>query len=174
MSLRTKFIEGITFGAGFGLAFFVVAWALAWLVGGADRLKNGVTLYSSSTSVSSTSPPAEEAMGGFDIPVEERIKKASFIALARFEPSPDGRQRAIIKEFLKETPGALIHYKVGDEYAPGSFYPQAGQERGDGVVVFFVGSPASMRFSSNYHGDRIGTFGDMPLDLFRRKCRGEA
>jgi hypothetical protein len=41
---------------------------------------------------------------------------------------------------------------------------------GDGVVIFFTGSPASMSMSMSFSGDRIHGLGDIPLQLFKQKC----
>jgi hypothetical protein len=40
--------------------------------------------------------------------------------------------------------------------------------RGEGDVVFLTGNPATMRMSTSYRNDRVGSFGDMPLAEFRR------
>jgi hypothetical protein len=57
-----------------------------------------------------------------------------------------------------------------DEYSAASYYPKQGTSHGDGIVIFFDGSPAMMRLSMSYSGDRIQSLGDMPLELLRAKC----
>ena len=79
--------------------------------------------------------------------------------------------KAVIKEFLKKDPEVTFHYEIGDEYPSASFYPKPGTDRGDGLVAFFVGSPAEMRLSMTYSGDQISGLGDLPLELFRKKCQ---
>jgi hypothetical protein len=111
-----------------------------------------------------------EGQSFHELPMEEQIKRASVIALARYEPGEDGKMKAVIREFLKMAPDTVIHYKVGDEFASGSFYPSPERHYGDGMVIFFVGSPASMRLSMTYSGDRIHGLGDIPVELFRKKC----
>ena len=78
--------------------------------------------------------------------------------------------KAIIVEYLKLESGIDIHYAVGDEHGGSSYYPTGGQQRGDGLVIFFTGSPATMRFSTTLSGDRITGLNDIPLALFREKC----
>ena len=90
--------------------------------------------------------------------------------MARFEPTADGRKKAIIRQFLKKAPDTTIYYSVGDEYPVASYYPSEGPMHGDGVIVFFVGSPAEMRMSMSYTGDRIQGLGDIPIELFKKKC----
>jgi hypothetical protein len=116
---------------------------------------------------SSNAGPAHEEPF-HELGAEEQIKEATVIALARYERADDGRMKAIIREFLKKQPNTTIYYNVGDEYAPSSYFPKEGMNYGDGVVIFFTGSPASM--SMSFSGDRIHGLGDIPLQLFKQKC----
>ena len=74
-------------------------------------------------------------------------------------------------EFLKKESGVTVYYHLGDEHAPSSHYPKANTDYGDGVIIFFTGSPAVMQMSMSYSGDRIRGLADMPLELFRQQCR---
>jgi hypothetical protein len=38
------------------------------------------------------------------------------------------------------------------------------------MVMFFTGSPATMRMSMTYFGDRVHSLGDLPIELLRQKC----
>jgi hypothetical protein len=105
-----------------------------------------------------------------ELGIDEQIAQASVIALARYEPAADGEKKAIIREILKQDPGTEMYYKVGDEYAPASHFVASGTDYGDGVVIFFTGSPAMMMMSMGYSGDRIRGLGDIPIELFRQKC----
>ncbi len=78
--------------------------------------------------------------------------------------------KAIIKEFLKKEPDTTIYYSVGDEYKDSSYCPSQNTKYGDGVVISFVGSPATMRMSMSYSGGRIHSLGDIPMELFKEKC----
>jgi len=160
-----KFLEGMVFGTGFALAFIVIIWL-------------GFSFFvsrSESPSKISLSPLPAVTLGGaerpfHELPLEEQIKKASVIALVRYEKADDGKNKAIIKEFLKKDEGTTIYYNFGDEYPEGSFYPTEGRGQGDGMIIFFVGSPATMRMSVTYTGDRIHALGDLPMELFKKKC----
>ena len=79
--------------------------------------------------------------------------------------------KAIITEFLKNEPSVNFSYKVGDEYKNSSYYPIENRSHGDGVVIFFTESPASMQMSITYTGDRIAGLADIPIELFRKKCK---
>jgi hypothetical protein len=171
----SKFFEGLTFGAGFAISFLLIAWLGAGVVVPMLFTTPGEATVRSGPSLSERPSSFEEPGPQFhELPLEEQIKTASVIALARYELAPDGKQKAIIKEFLKKDPNTTIYYNIGDEYPGGSFYPKDKTSYGDGVIVFFVGSPASMRMSISYTGDRIHSLGDIPLQLFREKCEADA
>ncbi len=166
-----RFLEGLVFGAGFAVAFIVIAATAASLLSpisfrGIDR----PTLHTESSVVPA---PAVEKPGirFYELPVEEQIRQASAIALARYEPSSDGKMKAVIREFLKKEPTTTVYYEVGDEYPSASFYPNGDRSNGDGIIIFFVGSPADMKLSVTYSGDRIRGLADIPLELFRDKCK---
>ncbi|MBZ2190350.1 hypothetical protein K8B33_14665 [Alcanivorax sp. JB21] len=106
----------------------------------------------------------------YELPLEEQIEQASVIAVAEYKEGSDGRMRAIITDILKKEPGTVSYYDVGDEHPGSSYYPMEGRSHGDGVILFFTGSPARMSVSMTYRGERISSLGDMPLSLFREKC----
>jgi hypothetical protein len=111
---------------------------------------------------------ARDSFAGFsDWPLEKQIDKASVIAVARYEKDGD-RYKAVISEILKKGPNVQFHYKVGDEYPQGGYYPEDGTSHGDGQIIFFTGSPTTMRYLCSFYGDRIAAFGDMPLDVLRK------
>jgi hypothetical protein len=163
-----KLLEGFVFGVGFSLAFILVAvFVTPQLMPISFRSSDRPSPVGGQ---GISSAPRPEQPQFHELSVEEQIKQASAIALARYERSPDGKMKAVIREFLKKDPNTVIHYKAGDEYASASFYPSEGKDYGEGVVVFFVGSPASMRLSMTYSGDRIRGLADIPVELFRKKC----
>nr|MDJ0911451.1 hypothetical protein [Woeseiaceae bacterium] len=104
-----------------------------------------------------------------EMSVDDQIAAASVIVLIEFEAADDGRMKAVISEILKETDGADFSYAVGDEYHSHSYYPgdRYSKER---EVIFFTGTPARMRYSTTYTGDRITGLNNMPLELFLEKC----
>lgn len=165
-----KFLEGLVFGTGFALAFVVIAWlAVSLFVPMAFRSSElPVAMNGKGPTLA---PQAQESVPQFyELPVEEQIKRASVIGLARYELSPDGKKKAVFREFLKKDPNTTIYYDIGDEYPSASYYPNEGKVYGDGMIVFFVGSPAKMTMSMSYEGDRIRGLGDIPLELLRKKC----
>ena len=176
-----KFTECLVFGSGFGIAFLTLWYVAAYVVSPmlfSSKLDNPAADYSSSQNAKPQMPAlpspekfTEPASQFHELNYEEQIKKASVIALARYERSPDGRMKAIIKDFLKKDPGTEIHYKVGDEYASSSYSPKPGTNYGDGVIIFFVDSPAQMKLAMTFEGDRIRGLGDLPLELFTNKCK---
>jgi hypothetical protein len=98
------------------------------------------------------------------------MKKASAILLTQWR-KVDGEVKQIVTEILKHRPGTTLYYSVGDEYEfPGS---RSGPEyaTGDGNVIFMEDSPASMRSSYSYSGERVGGFADMPLRKLRELAR---
>ncbi len=165
-----KFIEGIVFGAGLAVAFLVVAWIAGLLFISTVKTSGESMMTYGGPGPQMSHNGGESGPSFHELTIEEQIEKSSVIALARFEPAPDGKMKAIFKEFLKKDPGVTFYYEIGDEYPNASFYPKEGMNRGDGLVAFFVGSPADMRLSMTYTGDRISGLGDIPLELFRKKC----
>ncbi len=174
-----KFAEGLVFGAGFAISFTLVAlvadvWVTPALIKSDFNRPRGEIVAPPREDVASIASrfgdASDSGMPFHELDVADQIKASSVIALVAFEPAADGKMRAIIKEFLKKEPGTTVYYAVGDEYQPISYYPKEGTSHGDGAVVFFAGSPASMRMSMAYYGDRISGLGDLPLRLFKEKC----
>ena len=176
--MKRKFLGGLYFGAGFAISYFVISWGAGWLMMYSSGYRQALEM-SSSEPVESGSetiaPRAKKSAKPFhEMTLDEQIKHASVIARAEYEPGPDGRMQAIIKEFIKMVPGTTIYYDIGDEYSSSSYYPDGESMYGEGVIIFFVDSPASMRRSMTYSGDRITGLGDMPLDVLREKVVASA
>lgn len=176
-----KFTEGLMFGGGFAISFVVVWYIAAYLIAPmfiTSKIEEAANMHFADPgagSLPSTLPGAdtgrETAVPFHEMSLEDQIKHASVIALAGYEPSADGRMKAVIREFLKKESGAVLYYNVGDEYPSASYYPKANRDYGDGLVIFFVGSPAAMRMSMSYSGDRIRGLGDLPVELLKKKCK---
>lgn len=176
-----KFTAGLVFGAGFGISFLALWYLAAYLITpmyARSQIEHithqplSDTDTRTQSSVSRNPQMFYEAEPPFqEMQLEEKIRKSSVIALAKYEPSPDGKMKAIIREFLKIEPGTTLYYKVGDEHASSSYYPKNNTSYGDGLVIFFVGSPAEMRMSMSYEGDRIRGLGDLPIELLKIKCK---
>ncbi len=164
-----KFIEGLVFGCGFAIAFISIYFIASYFI--YPKLIN--SRFEQATTLHSDEHFREPAELFPELTLEEQIKNSSVIVLAKYEPSTDGRMKAILKEFLKKESGVTVHYKIGDEYSPSSYYPNPKGRifHGDGVVIFFTGSPAVMKMSMTYSGNRIDALGDMPLELLKKKCK---
>jgi hypothetical protein len=175
-----KFIDGLAFGAGFSIAF-IVLWVIVSFVIFPAYFESQLASTADPDIVfpdesEGTSFPEYSVDSGppfYSLSIEEQIAEANAIALAKYEPADDGRMQAIIVEFLKLQPGTEIQYAVGDEYRGSSYYPSEDRNRGDGVVIFFTGSPATMELSTSVYGDRITGLNDIPLALFREKCAND-
>lgn len=175
-----KFVEGLVFGGGFALSFIALWYLAAYLVTPifvSSQFERATTSHSPATD--STPPtsitrrteiPSEQETPFHELPLEEQIKQSSVIALAKYERAHDGKMKAILTEFLKKEPNVSIFYNIGDEHPSSSYYPKDNTRYGDGVVMFFTGKPASMRMSMSYSGGRLHSLGDMPVELFRKKC----
>ena len=108
----------------------------------------------------------------YEWPLEKQIDAASVIALAKYQKDGD-RMKCVLSEILKQAPDTKFYYNIGDEFRQCSHYSKAGESRGDGQIIFFVGNPAQMRYSSTFRGDRLTGLGDMPFDLLRKQIKGE-
>lgn len=104
-----------------------------------------------------------------ELSLDEQIKQASVIAVTRYENTEDGKVRQVISELLKRDLTAGFNYEVGDEYID----PYANQmtSYGDGMVMFFKGSPAHAAYSTSFTNDHIYGLEDIPLALLREKCK---
>jgi hypothetical protein len=101
-----------------------------------------------------------------DLSPEGMIAKSSVILLVSYQP--DGQRfKAVVAEILKRQPDVALRYSVGDELRELSYYPNPDVTRGEGQVVFMVGSSAAFRSSFSFDGGRIGGLGDMPLAVLR-------
>jgi hypothetical protein len=174
-----RFTDGLIFGAGFAVAFIAIWYVAAYtlypmIISSATQVANRELADFGSTIPSDSPSPQikrEPSKPFYELSAEELIKNSSVIALATYEKASDGKMKAIIKEFLKKEPDAKIYYNIGDEYPSSSYYPSADRFRGDGVVLFFTGSPTRMGLSTTYTGDRISGLSDIPVKLFRKKCK---
>jgi hypothetical protein len=120
-----------------------------------------------STSSRQVNLSSVDALANFyDWPVDKQIQNSSVIALTAFKQ--DGQKlKSVIVEILKQQPGTAFPYQVGDEYARGTRYVRENTTYGDGELIFFTGSPATMRYSSTYSEGRLLGMGDMPLRALR-------
>lgn len=177
--MTRKFMEGLVFGAGFAISFIALWYVASYWVTPAlmssriDELNERFSsqrIEETPSSNSSARADNHPSVPFHELGVEGQIKQATVIALAKYERSPNGQMKAVIKEFLKKDPNTTLYYNIGDEFPSSSYFPKEGTNYGDGVVIFFTGSPATMSMSMTFSGDRIHGLGDIPLQLFREKC----
>ena len=172
-----RFTDGLIFGSGFAIAFIALWYFASFLIYPTfvqSYYDNHTTIENHDAESSHKLPDlkSREPLRPFhELELDDQIKTSSFIALASYQTSSDGKKIAVIKEFIKQDPDSTIYYKVGDEYKPSSFYPKANQNFSENIIIFFVGSPAIMKLSMTYSGDRIHGLGDIPVELLRNKCK---
>jgi len=179
--MLSKFKDGIVFGAGFGISFVFIWYLSSYLiypslvssqleVANKEIEKQGFNIPPSS--YKETPRISEEPKVQFyELGPEEKIEEASVIVLANYEEGENGKLKVIMKEFLKYVPGTDFYYSLGDEYKSSSFYPRENTNYGDGMVIFFAGSPAFMKSSMTHADGRIRGMGDMPIELIRSKYK---
>ena len=169
-----RFLDGLAFGAGFGIAFSIVSIAV-WmfliptLLSQGSYQTPGPIVFDGDESPGIPMSSIAEFEDFSEMSVDDQIAAASVIALIDYEPADDGRMQAIIGEILKKSDDVEFSYEIGDEYHSHSYYPD-GRRSNDGAVIFFAGSPARMRYSTTYSGDRITGLSNMTEDMFRQKC----
>lgn len=106
--------------------------------------------------------------------LEQRLAQARLAIVVEYESEPDGRQRAVIRQFLRQSPDLPTPYKVGDEYPGASYFPRAGQHRGDGaVLVLDLAAPHRMNSSVSIHGGRIPALGDITIEQLRERLSSD-
>lgn len=171
-----RFTEGLLFGAGFAVSFTIVWHVATYVVFPATvGLKIEKEANKQLSEFNSKSGPPEVRRGMkrrfHEMRPEESIAAASAIALAKYEPAPDGKMKAVITEFLKKEPDAKVPHDIGDEYPSGSYYPKENVRRGDELLIFLEGSRFREVRSMAIYDGRIAAWGDMPMELFRQKVK---
>lgn len=167
-----KFLDGVLFGSGFSVAALIFSYfGLAYFI-----LPNSEPITYSTPSFGISEPPISSSipvqeLSFRELSIDEKIEKASVIAVAEYQLQEDGMYAAIITEILKKDDGVEFFYSIGNEYIQSSYYPAERENRGDGVIMFFSGNPATMHFTTTYRGERITGLADIPIALFRQKCQ---
>ena len=151
------FTNGLLFGSGFGLALILILYVFTSI----DFERKTY-----STTQSSTSKFDQTSFR--DLSVDDQIKLSSVIVIAKFQKADNGKIKSIITEILKQDTNTVFYYSIGDEYSTpfphDNFY-------GHGEVIFFTGSPAEVKRAVSFYGNRIHGLGNIPIELFRSKCR---
>lgn len=164
-----RFLHGLAFGAGFGLAMGAIIFIAPYVQVRTQNSSPAVETTSVSPGTTQSSTRAEKFPPFHEGTIQERVEIATAITLAQYEKAPNGEMQAIITEILKAPTN--FQYSVGDEHVSGRYLPEAGQSRGDKLIVFFVGSPPRFAQSFSVYGDRIPGAGDMELQGFLELVR---
>ncbi|MFM9841996.1 MAG: hypothetical protein ACKVOI_03405 [Dongiaceae bacterium] len=115
----------------------------------------------------------EEVKEFFDASVEQKIREATVVVLARYQK--DGSKlHCPISEILKHAPGIRFEFKVGDEFGWCNHEIEPGTEYGDGQIIYFQGNPARPRFATTFSGDRLNDMGSTPIELIREMVKADA
>ena len=179
--MAKKFLDGLAFGAGFGISI-VAIWVFASWLGSllvsrpvfSDTASPSAELRDQDCGVSVEDSAFAFAERTSSLSPEERIAEAKVIALVKFEESEDGRMKAMISEVLKQDADTELGFDVGDEYYRMSFYPEPNERRGDAAIMFLADPSAKSWSSTPIYGTRIPGIGNMPLDVFREKVEETA
>jgi len=73
----------------------------------------------------------------------------------------------VISEILMQDPNTTFYYGVGAEFPSGQVEVRENTGYGDGQVMFFIGSPASFRYSSSYKSGRCHGLGGITIENLR-------
>lgn len=171
-----RFTEGLLFGAGFAISFTVVWYVAAYVIFPATvgpKIEKEANKQLSEYNSKVVPPEVRREMERpfHEMGPEESIAAASAIALAKYEPAPDGRMKAVVTEFLKKELDAKVPYDIGDEYSSGSYYPKENVSRGEALLLFSKTRRSQEQVPWPFYHDRIAGLGDMPMELFRKKVK---
>jgi len=172
-----KFTEGLAFGGGFGVSFIALWYLTAYVLYPmflGPQMEETVSEKLSELNQSTINKPIKPEAPFHELTLDQKINKASFIAIAEYQKNSNGKITPIIKDFLKEDPKSEIYYKRGDEFKTYGGQSDSIDYLNQKMLIFFVGSPASMRYSTTYTGDRIHSLGGIPEKLLRDKCKKSA
>lgn len=169
-NIMRKFRDGVIFGTGFGVSFITLWGVFSYFISPHLVTAN---IQAINSEINSFNPPPssiktlEPSTNFHELNIEQKIEKSSVILLAEYKQAKDGKFRVIIKEFIKAPKDTKFYYSIGEEYENSSFYPEKGVGYGEGEIMFFIGSPATLVSSMTHENNRIRGLGNMPIDLIR-------
>lgn len=159
------FKKGLMFGAGFTVAAIIVGYVFVFLFGGVIfQTGQPPTGPSSYTTYGSNSLEGKT--------LEKKIDISTAIFITKFNETENGFVTAVVTEVLKSSPGVNLKYTAGDIYPNASYYKEDSVRHGDGVIIFYSGTPGRQQQTYNYSNGRIGGLNNMPLDLFKNMVSG--
>jgi hypothetical protein len=99
-------------------------------------------------------------------PVERQVAASTVIARGEWRIEGD-EYKCIIAEIIKRDPGVSFDYNVGDEFRKGNQRAMPHTTYGEGQVLFFGGSPPTLRFITAVDRGRLVGLGETTLDALR-------
>ncbi len=175
-----RFKDGLLFGAGFGISFLLLSYLAAYILYPllptrlvSNEYPDSRARSSETTTEESRTPNDKNPSPGLayhELPFDAQIDQAIAIVITKYEKGPDGLYKAMVVEYLKGAPTKEFPYKVGDEMTSQSYYAKIAESKGDGSVVFYIGRPDISQMSFQYDGTTLSSFGNMPLEVLRKKC----
>ena len=159
------FKKGLIFGAGFIISAITVGYL-------AISLFVGFIYESDETEGYQWSSRTYDSQSFEGTTLEEKIELSSAIFIAKFEETDNGFVTAVVTDIIKTTPDAELKYSVGDIYPDASYYKEDNVRHGDGVVIFFAGSPGKQKMTFNYSNNRIGGLNNISVEQFISKTVG--
>jgi hypothetical protein len=159
--LVRKLLAGAAFGAGILLAFVLTYFLVA------PHVSYVFVPTNDQRRVDATSLPHNLNYSGLN--TEEKIKVSSAIALGTYRRTNGGGNKIIIQEYLKKDPAGQLTYAVGEEVSDAISQRAASDDFGDGVVIFFVGSPTQTKMTATYVNGVIAALDNISIDDFRQR-----
>ena len=164
-----KLLSGAIFGTGFSIAALCVytAWmffVLPPLIGQNFTSEVVVTENPSQLQHFVNTPNFHE------LSVDDKIELATAIIIVKFEEGENENYKSVVEDILKKEEGVELYYNVGEVYEDDSHYKVSDEFVPTRAIVFMQGSPATMRFSTTFDGERVSGLGGISLALLREKC----
>lgn len=171
--MLNKFLFGLVFGLGFSLSLAVVLSVWLNYVSSPSYMSQSIG-HVSSGSVTVPYEDKHPFIENFsDLPIEDKISHSTAIVVTNIMKNDEGTYEQKITEILKKQDDVELYYQIGDVYDDHSDYNEyesKGMFVPKGFIIFMGGSPASMRYSVSYSGDRISSLGGLSMEMLREKC----
>ena len=158
--LTAKLLGGAAFGAGILLVYVLIFFLIAPHASYVPVPTNDEKRFDATSSAHN--------LNFSTLTMEEKIKISSAIALGSYRHTKDGGSKIIIQEYLKKDPASRLTYAVGEEVSDALSQRAATDDFGDGVVIFFVGSPTQTKMTATYRNGVINGLDDISMVDFRR------
>lgn len=164
-----KFLLGIVFGTGFTIAVLCLytVWMFYVLPPLLTQNMSSEVTITENTEKKNLYPNTPNF---HELSVDEMVEKSTAILTVRYEEGENGNYKSIVEDILRKDDGIELYYRVGEVYEEDSHYKITDNHIPKRAIVFMQGSPASMRFSTTFSGERIRGLGGISLSLLKEKC----